>query len=237
MSQPDKYTTQLDALPEPRRRTILSFIKQQGNVTASELAKQLDLTREAIRQQLMQLKQQGLVTSQSQTSGSVGRPQTVFSLSNAGEHLFPKHYDKMTLLLVDTVTDTLGEEQLGKVLAAITDKQVAEWQNRLDGLSLRQKLQQLKNFYFDQDPYTSVIDDDTGLWLIEHNCPFLNLATARPAICSVTVSTLSRLLGVEVKREKRFQDGHGRCAFRILEHNPIATHFRFGFEDSCQPQP
>lgn len=234
MSQPtESITTQLDALPEARR-TILSFIKQTGAITASELAEKLKLTREAVRQQLILLNQQGLVASHSQASGGVGRPQTVFSLSTAGEHLFPKHYDKMTLLLVDTVTETLGEEQLGKVLGAITDKQVAQWKEQLEGLTLRQKLEALKDFYFDNDPYTEVVDDEDGLWLIEHNCPFLNLVIERPAICSVTVSTLSRLLGVEVRREKRFQEGHGRCAFRILEDKPIADDFQFGFEDKPQ---
>jgi len=35
-------------------------------------------------------------------------------------------------------------------------------------------------------------------------------------MCSVTASTITRLLGVHVASEKRFQDGDGRCNFRIL---------------------
>ena len=37
----------------------------------------------------------------------------------------------------------------------------------------------------------------------------------RPDICSTTVSTLRRLTGCEVVRERRFQDGDGRCEFHV----------------------
>jgi predicted ArsR family transcriptional regulator len=68
--------------------------------------------------------------------------------------------------------------------------------------------------------------------LVEKNCPFLNVATRRPALCSVTVSTLSRLLGQTVTREKRFQNGDGRCVFRVHLDQPLNPEtFRFAFED------
>ncbi len=35
------------------------------------------------------------------------------------------------------------------------------------------------------------------------------------ALCSVTVSVLRRLLGRRILRTERFQDGCGRCVFRI----------------------
>ena len=59
-----------------------------------------------------------------------------------------------------------------------------------------------------------------GFRLVEHNCPFLNVALERPVVCSVTVSLLSRLLGFEVVREEKFQAGDGRCAFRVLTDRP-----------------
>jgi hypothetical protein len=39
----------------------------------------------------------------------------------------------------------------------------------------------------------------------------------------VTVSLLSRLLGVDVYREQRFQSGDGRCTFRVLADRERAT--------------
>lgn len=214
------------------RRNILFAIKRTASATAGALAKQLGLTREAARQHLLLLEQQGWVRSQKRTSGSAGRPAQLYSLTQAGEDLFPKRYDELSLLLLDTVGDELGTEQVEKVFSAITDKQVAQWQQQLEGLSLRQKLEALKDFYFDDDPYTQVVEDDDGLWLVEQNCPFLSLAMERPLLCSLTVSTLTRLLGVEVERKKRFQDGDAQCAFHILADQPVNAGFRFRFEES-----
>ncbi len=44
--------------------------------------------------------------------------------------------------------------------------------------------------------------------------------------------TLSRLLGVRLRREKKFQDGDRCCAFRVLTDRPIDDSFRFALEES-----
>lgn len=229
VSETKPVNAQLAALSESRQQ-LLSSIKDQGMACATTLANTLGLTREACRQQLLALQQQGLVSSHRQSKASAGRPKLLFSLTNQGEHLFPKHYDQLTLMLIDTVQEQLGTKMLEGVLAAISDKQVRQWQQQIQSLSLRQKLVALKDFYFANDPFTEVVDDDSGLWLIEKNCPFLNLANERPALCSLTVSTLMKLLGVRVRREKRFQNGDGHCAFHVLEYEPIAADFVFEFE-------
>lgn len=229
-SEPTVVNAQLAAFSEPRQQ-LLFAIKNKGMACATTLAKELGLTREACRQQLQLLQQQGLVSSHSQNHAGAGRPKRLFTLTNEGEHLFPKHYDQLTVMLIDTVQEQLGAEQLAKVLSAISDQQVSQWQDKMTGLSIREKLEALRNFYFDNDPFTEVVEDESGLWLIEKNCPFLNLANERPALCSLTVSTLMRLLGVKVVRERRFQQGDGHCAFRVLESEPITAEFTFEFEE------
>src|SRR5204863_175821 len=97
---------------------------------------------------------------------------------------------------------------------------------RLAGRPLPEKLQALTALYDPQGTnggtaYAHVENGAGGLRLVEQNCPFLNVATERPAVCSVSVSLLSQLLGVEVVREERFQDGDGRCVFRVYEDRPI----------------
>ena len=94
------------------------------------------------------------------------------------------------------------------------------------GLELAREIARLKNFLFCQRPFTEVIEDDTGLWLVE-KLPVLNLANERPPLCSVTVSTLMSLLGVRVVREKRFQAGMGIVPF--MSSRPADSR-RFCFE-------
>lgn len=214
------------------RGDILRLMKQHGPLAAGELAKHLHITREAARQQLKLLEQEGWITRiVEKPVKRTGRPSVHFTLTLAGDHLFPKRYDALSMTLVDAVAEQLGPEALTKLLTALTDQQVQQWESKLAGKSLAEKIRALKGIYVEGDPYISVEKDQRGYLLVEHNCPYLTLALHRPRLCSVTVSTLTRLLGVRVVREKRFQDGDQRCLFRVLADQPVDTrHFRFAFE-------
>lgn len=224
-------TTTIEAMPASRAE-VLHELKNRGPLTPGEIARQLGTTREAVRQQLALLENDGWIRREgSRKSESQGRPSILYALTPAGDHLFPKRYDELSVRLVDTLAEQVGEEALHNVLAALTDSQVAQWESKLANKTLEERIEALKGFYFEQDPHTHVERDDKGWLLVERNCPFLNLALERPKLCSVTVSALTRLLGVQVSREAKFQQGDHRCAFRILADRPAPRNYRFGFEE------
>lgn len=214
------------------RAAIVEFLKRRGGATRADIAAHLGHTPEAARQLLVVLEREGWIAREEPAGGGSGpgRPSFHYRLTDAGDHLFPKHYDAMSIELIDTLVERLGEAGLRDMLAAITDRQVERWRTELAGLDLPAKLDRLKSIYFENDPYTRVERDGDDFVLIERNCPFLNVALQRPALCSVTVSTLSRLLGVRVYREARFQDGDRHCAFRVRPDRPLDKGFRFEFE-------
>ena len=220
--------------PSDTRRLIMEFIKRRGEVTAVELASHLDITPEGARQQLQLLKNQGWIApTERRSAEGAGRPMTRYQITPSGEHIFPKNYDGLSLTLVDAVADQFGPEALTQLLAAITEQQVRQWEPKLAGKTFAERIKALKGIYFEEDPHTMVRKDGKGYVLIEHNCPFLSVALRRPQLCSVTLSTLTRLLGVRVVREARFQDGDHRCVFRVLEHEPVDTgSFKFELENS-----
>ena len=217
------------------QQQILTFIKQQGQTTNAAIAEHLNVSYEAVRQQLRQLEIAQLVVSRKKgpEGQRVGRPTRVYTLSAAGDHLFPKAYDELAVELIDTLAAVLGPDALRQVLASFTDQKVRQWTPDLQDKSLLERLKALKGIYLEDDAYMEVDQDEVSgeLRLVERNCPFLNVASRRPALCSVTVSTLIRLLGYKVTREKRFQDGDGRCVFRVHLDQPVNTNtFRFAFE-------
>lgn len=214
------------------RRLIMQFVKRQGQATAGEVAEHLGVTREGARQQLQALEEEGWIArGPRHEPESPGRPAVSFHITPAGDHTFAKNYDMLSLTLVDAVADQLGPEALVKLLASISDQQVRQWEPKLAGLSLPERIKALKGIYFEEDPHTSVRKDQKGYALVERNCPYLNVAMSRPQLCSVTVNTLTRLLGVRVVREERFQAGDKRCVFRVLEDQPVdLSHYAFTLE-------
>jgi predicted ArsR family transcriptional regulator len=218
------------------QQQILTFIKQQGEMTNAAIAERLNVSYEAVRQQLRQLEAAQLVVPRKKRleGQRVGRLTKVYTLSATGDHLFPKAYDALAVELIDTLAAALGPEALRQVLATFTDENVRQWTPHLQDKSLLDRLEALKGIYLEDDAYMAVDQDEVSgeLRLVERNCPFLNVASRRPALCSVTVSALSRLLGYTVTREKRFQNGDGRCVFRVHPDQPVNTDtFRFAFEE------
>lgn len=199
----------LDDLSDSRRK-ILITVKEQSAASITDIARALGVTHEAARKQVLELQRSGLVTStcpDEETAASAGRPAAQYCLTRAAENLFPKNYAALTVRLVDR----FGPD----ALAGITDDVVRRLRARAAGPSLPDRLAAAREVYVEDDPYTSIERRGDDYVMIEKNCPYVDVAIERPAICSTTVSALRRFTGREVVRERRFQDGDGRCEFHV----------------------
>ena len=110
-------------LPDSRR-AILTALKQTGSATIAQLAEQLQLTGEAVRQQLLQLQRDGWIEARVDRAperGRTGRPATTYTLTAAGDHLFPKEYDALNVAMFDAIGDELGPDAMRRVLRRLTD--------------------------------------------------------------------------------------------------------------------
>ena len=185
-----------------------------------------------MRQQLLQLHREGWVEAHIERRDRMrtGRPATTYRLSAAGDHLFPKHYDALAVAVIDAIGDEFGGDAQLRVLARVTDDRVQSVAPTLRDLSLAQRVEALRNWYLADDPYMEVVRVGDDFRLIERNCPFYNTAMRRPALCSVSVNALRRLLGVHVEREEKFQNGDGRCVFRIRSMQAVDASAPFELE-------
>ena len=197
----------LDELPETRA-AILRLLKTRGFSSIPEIAATLGVSHEAARKQVLDLQQGGWIDSdcppsEREREAVPGRPALRYCLTAAGDHFFPKQYPELFVMFLDR-TDAPAD-----VLARVTDAVVERLDGRVENPDV------LRNIYRDDDPYTGVERRGEDVVLVERNCPYLEVAMERPSICSTTVSALHRLTGCEVVRERRFQDGDGRCEFHV----------------------
>lgn len=199
-------------------------MKERGAATIAQLAPLLGLTGEAVRQQLLQLQREGWIESvvdRQSVRGRTGRPATVYRLTEAGEHLFPKSYDLLAVAFMDAIAEELEPADALRVLARVSDDRLQVLAPKVEGLPLAERVRVVESWYAVDDPYMTHEADGDDFRLIERNCPFYNTAMRRPALCSVSVDALTRLLGVRVAREETFQNGDGRCVFRAHARQPI----------------
>jgi predicted ArsR family transcriptional regulator len=187
-----------------------------------------------VRQQLLQLQRDGWIESRVDRAperARTGRPATTYSLTAAGDHLFPKEYDLLNIAMLDAVNDELGIDAVRSVLGRVAKDKVKATETGLRNMTLEQKITSLKSWYLEDDPYMDSEKEGGDFRLVERNCPFYNTAMQRPALCSVSVNALTQLLGVRVRREEKFQNGDGRCVFHVYASEPVdAENWEFAFE-------
>jgi predicted ArsR family transcriptional regulator len=218
-------------LPDSRRAIVVA-LKDRGSATIAQLAPHLGLTGEAVRQHLLQLREEGwieAVPDRDAARGRTGRPATQYRLTVAGEHLFPKQYDALAVAMMDAVREELGLDAAVRVLERVSNDRIAVLAPSVEGRPLEEKLDVLRGWYFDDDPYMDFETAGDDYLLIERNCPFYNTAMHRPALCSVSVNALTQLLGMRVAREEKFQNGDGRCVFHVYAQEPVSN-ARFALE-------
>lgn len=224
----------LDEVPATRA-AIFRLLKTEGLVSIPRIAAVLGVSHEAARKQVGELHRKGWIASDCGPEEAVrresvpGRPPVRYCLTEAGDHFFPKQYPELMVTVLDTIATEGGGEALTALLTRITDERVAQLQPKVGRLPTKRKIEALRAIYRDDDPFTDVQRRGEDYVLVERNCPYLTVALERPDICSTTISTLRRLTGCEVVRERRFQDGDGRCEFhvRTAQCSPERKEVRF----------
>lgn len=226
----DNTLNTLDQLPASRRK-ILLLLKHRGRATTMELARAMKFSHEAIRRQLIDLSTAGFIKPDCEESGDdgkvPGRPPVTYCLTPAGDHFFPKRYDELALLFMDA--SAAGARDETEILDRVTKQRLSRLGSVTAG-RLQDSVRALQNVYAERDPFIQTRRDGADYVIVEKNCPYLNVALERPAICSTTVSLMRYALGMEVVREERFQDDDGRCTFRALADRPVSERRRRRFE-------
>lgn len=196
---------------------VARLLKFDGPCSISRLAKKLTLTYEAVRQVVEKMQLDGLLQPvTNQETVSPGRPAQNWSLTTRGEHLFPKHYDELTNTLLTALEHGTLNGQ-ASLLAEVASLRAEALSVNRTSLSRAEKLDALRRVYGEDDDFISIEDAEDGIQIIEHNCPYLNVALVHPGLCSVTTNVMATILGHRVVRTETFQQGAGRCVFRVLE--------------------
>jgi predicted ArsR family transcriptional regulator len=211
---PALSTRALDNLPATRRR-ILELLKREDGATSDAIAATLGITASAARQHLSALTADGLIPFERERTGP-GRPTHRYSLTTAGDALFPRSY-------VDLTNELLGyvEDEDAELLARIFDKRglarLARARGRVEGLSFRDKVAMVARI-LDEDGYLADFTElpDGTYRLTEHNCAVLAIAQRYQHACRTELDFLQALLPeAEITRvAHRLKSGHV-CSYEI----------------------
>lgn len=211
----DRQQVALRTLPVSRRE-MLSILKTEGSSDADALSTQLGMTASGARQHLTALEQGGLIERVSVRSGP-GRPRHRFSLTPAGDALFPRHYGSLSTELLDYVAED-NPDMLERIFVRRSQRRIAQARERVAGLDFRETVAEVAAI-LDEDGYLADFHeaDDGSFVITEHNCAVLTVALRYQQACTSEIAFLKEAMpNAEVTRIAHRIKGAHVCAYRVV---------------------
>ena len=215
---------------ETTRQTILGILRRR-QATVDELSKELGLATATIRRHLDILARDGHVDV-TQVRRKTGRPHYLFSLSESGEDLFPKHYVRLTNRLIEEIMGLGAQETSGRSGVELADMVFERMGQRLaqrigphvHGASLAERVRAMAEALAEEGIAFDVEEVDGSFVLSGHACPCPRAAGRQARPCVHDQRLLSLLLGADVTYVEPAPGGaDGSCAYRATEREGVAA--------------
>jgi DeoR family suf operon transcriptional repressor len=197
------------------RGEILTALKMSQPLTAKELADMFGVTPNALRRHLKELEIEGIVRYQRDIRG-VGGPVFAFSLTDAGEALFPRAYERALTEILDLVREQQGDEGLVPLFQRRGDEIARVARPELDRLPVAQRATRLAELLTSLG-YMAEARPVAGALpvLTEHNCAIRLIAERFPEVCAAEERFIADLLGAPVTRQAHITKGANCCEYCI----------------------
>ena len=203
------------------KQDILEHLLKQGKATTVQLAQALSISPQATRRHLKDLETEKLIEYQLVQTG-MGRPNYLYQLSRQGREQFPNRYSEFAVSFLDTLAETVGEEQVEVVLREQWKRKADEYQKRLGKGSLQERITKLVQLRQEEGYMAELhlLEGDKNFTekfiLAEHNCAISEVAESFPSVCGNELEMFATILpDCTVERTHWINNGEHRCGYLI----------------------
>lgn len=210
--------------PPSTKEGILNYLLKHGQAKASELAQALEITPQATRRHLKDLETEDLIEHQSQQVG-LGRPQHIYYLSKQGRGSFPNCYGEFAISFLNTLTETVGEQQVGEVLRKQWERKAEDYRQRIGNGTLKERINKLVQLRQEEgymaeihlvNPKNSHKSFKERFILAEHHCAISEVAESYPTVCGHELEMFADVLpDCTVERTNWINKGGHNCGYSI----------------------
>lgn len=204
-------------VPHQPAERILMTLKTRGPQGIATIAEVLDVTAEAVRQQMARLQVEGLVDAETRSAGR-GRPTQIWRLTQAGHARFPDMHAEMTVQMLGAVRQVFGESGIDKLIGAREASMRASYAEAMQGADgLRERLERLVAVRSREGYMAELVATDDGYLLVENHCPICAAAQACMAFCRSELDLFREIIGPQarVERAEHILAGARRCAYTV----------------------
>ena len=202
-------------LTSSRQEQIMTLLlNAETGLSLDELAKQLQISRTAVKQHLLELEKQQWV-QEAALNSTKGRPARSYKLTEQGINRFPKQYAWFCKLLLDELAEELGSAGLQKMmwkLGAKLGNSLApqfKHKNQAEKLKALVELMQSLGYHAELEPGGEQAS------IKAMNCVYHDLAQQYPDICHFDQALISTLLETPVEQTACMAKMDCACRFNV----------------------
>ncbi|MDF1500462.1 MAG: winged helix-turn-helix transcriptional regulator [Anaerolineales bacterium] len=197
------------------RQLILAHIQRNPGLAASDLAEHFDLSLGAVRHHLTILERDALIQGDSMRQ-PIGRPCTVYELTQKGEESFPKQYDRLSNLILDTLKEEQAGSDLRSFLRRVADRLIGQSGLHLNpDASVEQRAEHLTDIMEDEGFSLEWKRAGNELFIIQHTCPYQSVVGNHPEVCQLDEQVIQTVMGEKIKRVEHRSRGDCNCVFSM----------------------
>jgi DeoR family suf operon transcriptional repressor len=149
----------------------------------------------------------------------VGAPTLGYSLTPAGEALFPRAYESTLTTLLDTVREQRGADGIVELFRAQWERVAGGAKEELSALPLAERTQLLAELLTSHGymAESGAAPNGDDALIREHNCVLRAVAERFPEVCVAEERFLAEFLGAVVERRKHIASGASCCEYCVKE--------------------
>jgi DeoR family suf operon transcriptional repressor len=200
------------------RGDILVALKRAQPLSASDLARQLAVSPNAVRHHLKELVAESLISYGREQRG-VGAPTYAYRLARAGEALFPQAYEETLTQVLEHVAEKAGRpaavELFEERYRALTRRMLAELEGADAGERVALVTRLLSEQGYMAESAAAGPEPGHAFRLAEHNCAIRAVAERFPEVCAAEQRFLEDVLGAAVERRAHIPAGCNACEYVI----------------------
>lgn len=205
-----------ESLLKETKTKLLDLLKARGAISIDEITEMLGLAKTTVRQHLLLLEKQGLVTRSMRSQGK-GRPQSVYQLSKTAGALFPSQEPDLLRQLLKRLLEDGHGEWVQRFFRDYWEQRAEKFRNRLANKKNITQVTILKALFelLEEEGFMPEITKrkDGALVVRECNCPFPEAVKATGIPCRLEAEFLKQILQTHLERTDHIPSGDPTCTY------------------------
>lgn len=205
------------------RQQVLAIVLDQGPISASGIARMVDLTPAAVRRHLDALEKGNAIEVRelAGVKAGRGRPARHYVVTSAGHAQISHSYDQVAIEALDFVSSELGREAVERFARTRAQELKEKLEARVEeGGSVSTRSRALaaaldKEGYAASATPVAVGTPLEAMQLCQGHCPIQHVAEEYPEFCEAELEQFGEILGVDVRRLSTLASGAHVCTTHI----------------------